>query len=73
MNPILLYPQNAADAKFFRECAEKRGAKPTSLSLKDLEKFDEIMFAEYMKANETGITVPREEVDALFDSLIDGK
>ena len=46
MTPILLYPKNEAQAKFFQNAARDNGAEVISFSEKELEWLDDFLFAQ---------------------------
>jgi len=73
MNPILLYPQNAADAKFFRETAENRGTKITKLSKEFWEELEDMLFFKEMAAAETDVLVSEEEYKKVIARKLAGK
>jgi len=47
MNPILLYPKDAENAKFLREAAEYTGANVVKLPEEILEKMDDFLYGQY--------------------------
>jgi len=67
MTPFLLYPQNAEQAKFFSENAEKQGVGFVPISKELLDKIDEMMFAEELvKIRRNAKLVPIEKVKKLI-------
>ena len=44
IEPILLYPKNAAQAKFFHDAAEKQGVEAARISRKFFEEMDDFLF-----------------------------
>jgi len=73
MIPFLLYPQNAAQAKSFQEYAEKQGVEMMRVSQAMWEEFDDMLFAERMKARRTGKLVSEEKVRQLIKDKLAGK
>ncbi len=74
MNAILLHPQNAAQAKLFRETAEKQGVKMVSIPKKILEDFDDMIFgAKLQELSKKAKVVSREKVMKTFDKIINSK
>ncbi len=77
MNPILLYPKTAAQAKFFWETAEKNDVKIVRIPKKAMEEFEEWLFAEKLVSrSKTAEIVSRKKVMATFDRKLkelDGK
>ncbi len=74
MNAILLHPQNAAQAKIFRETAEKQGVRMVSISKKILEDFDNMLFAEKMvERDKSSKIVNHVELKATLNRLINKK
>ena len=74
MNPILLYPQNAAQAKFFCENAEKQGVEMVRLSNEMLEEMEDWFFgARLYELSKTTKLVSEEKMMALFDRKLNGK
>jgi len=66
MNPILLYPQNAAQAKFFSESAEKQGVEMISLPNEMLEDMEDwLLGAKMYELSKNFKPVPMEEVKKL--------
>jgi len=72
MNPILLYPQNDTQAKFFRESAEKNGVEMVYISNEMLEDIDDIFFMaktqQLHKSPEGMETVSRERIMEIINS-----
>jgi len=74
MNPILLYPQNEAQAKFFSESAEKQGVGFMPISEKIWERFDEILFAEELvEIRRNHVPVSEKKIKDLFDRKLGRK
>jgi len=66
MNPILLYPQNEAQTRFYQESAEKQGVKVT-LDLKNImEEIDDMLFA---RSIEEGMKTPEVSEEEIFKIL----
>ena len=70
MNPVILYPQNATQAKHLQEFAKKEGLEMGRVSQKAIEDLDNMLFAERMKAAETGRLGTYDELKATFKRLI---
>ena len=67
MDPILLYPKNVADVKFFHDIAEKRGVGMAQLSTEYLEKLDDFLFAQKLEGrNKNFKEVTEEEYEKLI-------
>ncbi|MCL2414715.1 MAG: hypothetical protein FWC94_05615 [Bacteroidales bacterium] len=67
MNPILIYPQNAAQAKFYQESAERDGIQMGSISQKVLERIDDFLFAEQcVRIHEEGKLVSEENFQKIW-------
>jgi len=74
MNPILLYPQNATQAKFFQESAEKQGVEMVHLPQKLLDDMEDWFFgAKLYELSKTAEFVSEDEMMALFDRKLNGK
>jgi hypothetical protein len=62
MNPILLYPKDEAQAKFFHDAAEYSGAKAINISAEELEQIDDFLFAKKLVERDKKFNpVPMEE------------
>jgi len=70
MNPILLYPQNATQAKIFRETAENTGVEMVSISKKLWEQIDEMLFAEKLVALNKD---PKNVSESKFKKMVERK
>ena len=72
MNPILLYPQNASQAKFFQETAEKKGIEMLHIPKEMLEDIDDMFFvakAQELHKSPAGTeTVSRERIMEIINS-----
>jgi len=66
MNPILLYPQNAEQVKFFRERAESKGVEITKLTKRQAEIIDDILFGESIME---GMKTPKVSREQIFKTL----
>jgi hypothetical protein len=66
MNPILLYPQNAAQAKFFQENAEEKGVQMVNIPINIMEVIDDMLFANSI---EEGMNTPEVSEDEIFKIL----
>jgi len=74
MNPILLYPQNAAQAKFLRETAESKGVELINLPKEMLEEMEDwFLGAKMYERSKNPKLISNEELDATFERLIAGK
>ena len=74
MEPYLLYPQNAAQAKFFQEYAEKQGVGMVHISQKIWEEIDDMLFAEKMMERDKSTNIiTHDELKATFKRLIEEK
>ena len=74
MNPILLYPKDEAQAKFFRDTAENNGAKVVNFSEKELEWIDDLLFAQKLvHLDKIAKPVSNEALDDTFDKLLGRK
>jgi hypothetical protein len=71
MNPILLYPQTATEAKFYQRTAESRGTEIVSIPKNILEKIDDYFFGMYLHdIRLKDEKVSREKVMKTIDKLI---
>jgi hypothetical protein len=74
MNPIVLYPKNAEQAKFFKESAKSKDVEMLLLSkefMNCLEKMDDLCFAEKLvERSENTKNVSRKKMMALFNSKL---
>jgi len=66
MNPILLYPKDATQAKFFRETAESKGMGVTKLTKRQAEIIDDILFGESIME---GMKTPKVSREQIFKTL----
>jgi hypothetical protein len=66
MNPILIYPPNAAQAIFFQETAKKNGAEIVQLSKAQAEMIDDILFGESI---EEAMKTPEVSEEKIFEIL----
>ena len=74
MNPILLYPKDEAQSKFFHDAAKYSGAKVINFSEKESEWIDDFLFAQKLvHLDRTAKPVSNEELDATFDKLLGRK
>jgi hypothetical protein len=73
MNPILFYPQSAADAIFLQHAAESKGIERVQISKEQWEEIDDMLFAKRMIAAETGRLVSEEKMQALFERKLGRK
>lgn len=68
MNPIILYPKNAAQAKIFRETAEKKGVEMVCIPKKAMADIEERVFAKKLVARSKNTkNVGRKKMMTLFD------
>jgi hypothetical protein len=71
MNPILIYPQNVAQVKFFREQAEKQGVEMERISKKLWEEIDDMLFTQKLvERSKNAKNVSRAKVMATIDRKI---
>ncbi len=68
MNPIILYPKTAAQAKPFLKIAEEKDVEMLSVSKKIIEEFEEWLFAEKLiTRSKTSKNVSRKKVMDTFE------
>ena len=74
MTPILLYPKNEAQAKFFHDAAEYSGAKVIDFPEKVLEQIDDFLFAQKLVARDKKFKpVPMEEFKKMVERKLSEK
>ena len=67
MNPIVLYPKNVADVKFFHDIAEKRGVGMAQISKEVLDEIDDALFAQLLIERRKNFkSVSKEEYEKLI-------
>jgi hypothetical protein len=75
MNPILLYPQNPTQAKFFSDSAKSQGVEmfylSDEVSHEDIE--DWFLGAKMQQLSKTAKVISNDELDATFNRLIADK
>ncbi|GHU85381.1 hypothetical protein FACS1894153_0490 [Bacteroidia bacterium] len=71
MNPIVVYPKNAEQSKFFKDTAKSKGIEMVFLSkkfIKDLEELEESCFGKKLvERSETPKNISRKKMMALFN------
>ena len=74
MSPILLYPQNASQVKFFKETAQKEGVEMVRLPKKVWEDINEKLYAERLVSiRREAKFVSEEKLQATFDRILGRK
>ncbi len=74
MNPIILYPKNAAQAKYFRETAEKKDVEMIRIPKKTMEKIEDwFLGAKMYERSKSAKVVSEKKMMALFKRKLRGK
>jgi len=74
MTPILIYPKDEAQSKFFHDAAEYSGAKAIRISEEELEQIDDFLFAQKLvERSKKYKVVPREEFKKMVERKLAGE